>query len=66
MIEILFSASEHEAGRQPVWDFVKANFDAIIARMPREATGEAPFLALGGIVGLFAGPAVVHWYLNTL
>jgi leader peptidase (prepilin peptidase)/N-methyltransferase len=26
----------------------------------------APFLALGGIVGLFAGPAIVHWYLHTL
>jgi prepilin signal peptidase PulO-like enzyme (type II secretory pathway) len=24
----------------------------------------APFLALGGIVALFAGPAVVHWYLQ--
>jgi leader peptidase (prepilin peptidase)/N-methyltransferase len=26
----------------------------------------APFLALGGVVGLFAGPAIVHWYLQTL
>ena len=26
----------------------------------------APFLAFGGIVGLFAGPAVVHWYLHSL
>jgi leader peptidase (prepilin peptidase)/N-methyltransferase len=26
----------------------------------------APFLAFGGIVALFAGPAVVHWYLHTL
>jgi leader peptidase (prepilin peptidase) / N-methyltransferase len=26
----------------------------------------APFLALGGVVALFAGPAVVHWYLHTL
>jgi len=26
----------------------------------------APFLALGGIVALFAGPAIVHWYLHTL
>jgi leader peptidase (prepilin peptidase) / N-methyltransferase len=23
-----------------------------------------PFLALGGIIGLFAGPAIVHWYLH--
>lgn len=26
----------------------------------------APFLALGGVVALFAGPAVVHWYLHLL
>jgi leader peptidase (prepilin peptidase)/N-methyltransferase len=24
-----------------------------------------PFLALGGLVGLFAGPAIVDWYLST-
>jgi leader peptidase (prepilin peptidase) / N-methyltransferase len=23
-----------------------------------------PFLAIGGLVGLFVGPAIVHWYLN--
>jgi len=23
-----------------------------------------PFLALGGVIGLFAGPAIVHWYLH--
>ena len=23
-----------------------------------------PFLALGGVVGLLAGPAIVHWYLQ--
>jgi leader peptidase (prepilin peptidase) / N-methyltransferase len=26
----------------------------------------APFLALGGVVALFVGPAIVHWYLHTL
>ena len=26
----------------------------------------APFLALGGVVALFAGNAVVHWYLTSL
>jgi leader peptidase (prepilin peptidase)/N-methyltransferase len=26
----------------------------------------APFLAFGGVVALFAGPTVVHWYLHTL
>jgi leader peptidase (prepilin peptidase)/N-methyltransferase len=25
-----------------------------------------PFLALGGIVGLLAGPALLHWYLHAL
>jgi leader peptidase (prepilin peptidase) / N-methyltransferase len=25
-----------------------------------------PFMALGGLVGLFAGPAIVDWYLRTL
>jgi leader peptidase (prepilin peptidase)/N-methyltransferase len=25
-----------------------------------------PFLALGGIVALLAGPAIVHWYLHTM
>jgi leader peptidase (prepilin peptidase) / N-methyltransferase len=23
-----------------------------------------PFLAIGGVVGLFAGPAIIHWYLH--
>jgi leader peptidase (prepilin peptidase)/N-methyltransferase len=23
-----------------------------------------PFLAIGGVIGLFAGPAIVHWYLH--
>ncbi|MEP6995715.1 MAG: M1 family metallopeptidase [Acidobacteriota bacterium] len=44
---ILFSAARSQAGREPVWEFVKANFDPIIARMPRESTGEAPFVAAG-------------------
>src|SRR5205085_9711011 len=25
-----------------------------------------PFLALGGIVALLAGPSIVHWYLHSL
>ena len=24
-----------------------------------------PFLALGGVVAIFAGPSIVHWYLHT-
>jgi leader peptidase (prepilin peptidase) / N-methyltransferase len=23
-----------------------------------------PFLAFGGLIALFAGPAIVHWYLH--
>jgi leader peptidase (prepilin peptidase)/N-methyltransferase len=26
----------------------------------------APFLALGGVVALFAGNHIVHWYLHSL
>ncbi len=25
-----------------------------------------PFLALGGVIALFAGPAIVHWYLHSM
>jgi len=24
-----------------------------------------PFLALGGVVALLAGPTIIHWYLHT-
>ena len=42
---------------------------AVIARVGVEkgrktAVPFGPFLALGGIVGLFAGPAIIHWYLH--
>jgi leader peptidase (prepilin peptidase) / N-methyltransferase len=42
---------------------------AVMARVGVEkgrktAVPFGPFLALGGIVGLFAGPAIVHWYLH--
>jgi leader peptidase (prepilin peptidase) / N-methyltransferase len=35
-----------------------------IERGRKTAVPFGPFLALGGLVGLFAGPAIVHWYLN--
>ena len=42
---------------------------AILAREGAAARKRAipfgPFLALGGLVGLFAGPALVDWYLGT-
>ncbi|HEX4805034.1 MAG TPA: prepilin peptidase [Conexibacter sp.] len=45
-----------------------------IAVMARRGVGEGrktaipfgPFLALGGVVALLAGPAIVHWYLSTV
>jgi len=44
---------------------------AIMARLGvqqgrKTAVPFGPFLALGGIVGLLAGPAIVHWYLHTM
>jgi leader peptidase (prepilin peptidase) / N-methyltransferase len=43
---------------------------AIIARKGAQegrktAIPFGPYLAFGGIVGLFAGGAIVEWYLNT-
>jgi leader peptidase (prepilin peptidase)/N-methyltransferase len=42
---------------------------AVIARVGVEkgrktAVPFGPFLAIGGLIGLFAGPAIVHWYLH--
>jgi leader peptidase (prepilin peptidase) / N-methyltransferase len=31
----------------------------------KQAVPFGPFLALGGLVGLFAGPEIVDWYLDT-
>jgi leader peptidase (prepilin peptidase) / N-methyltransferase len=43
---------------------------ALIARHGSAARNRAiplaPFLALGGLVGLSAGPAIVRWYLTSL
>ncbi len=41
---ILFAETRWEDNRQLVWDFLKANFDAIVGRLPREITGFVPFL----------------------
>jgi leader peptidase (prepilin peptidase) / N-methyltransferase len=32
----------------------------------KTAVAFGPFLALGGVIGLFAGPAIVHWYLHSM
>jgi alanyl aminopeptidase len=42
---ILFSAGAWDESRQVLWEFVKANYDAIVARLPREATGVMPYFA---------------------
>lgn len=41
---ILFAATRWDDNRQLVWDFTKANYEAIVARLPREITGFVPFL----------------------
>jgi leader peptidase (prepilin peptidase)/N-methyltransferase len=35
-----------------------------VERGRKTAVPFGPFLALGGVIGLFAGPAIVHWYLH--
>ena len=42
--EIFFAALQFEGNRRLVWDFFTANYDAIVAKMPREITGFLPFL----------------------
>jgi leader peptidase (prepilin peptidase)/N-methyltransferase len=37
-----------------------------VQRGRKTAVPFGPFLALGGIIGLLAGPAIVHWYLHTM
>jgi leader peptidase (prepilin peptidase)/N-methyltransferase len=36
-----------------------------VERGRKTAVPFGPFLALGGIVGLLAGPTIVHWYLHS-
>jgi leader peptidase (prepilin peptidase) / N-methyltransferase len=35
-----------------------------VARGRKTAMPFGPFLAIGAVIALFAGPAIVHWYLN--
>lgn len=37
-----------------------------VAEGRKTAVPFGPFLALGGLVGLLAGPAIVHWYINAV
>ena len=41
----LFAGLGTNLGRATLWDFTKANFDAIVARMPRETTGGIAYVA---------------------
>jgi alanyl aminopeptidase len=44
---ILFSARRWAGGRQITWDFVKANYDAVLARLPREIADFLPGVGSG-------------------
>ena len=35
-----------------------------VAQGRKTAVPFGPFLAVGGLVGLLAGPAIVHWYMH--
>jgi leader peptidase (prepilin peptidase)/N-methyltransferase len=37
-----------------------------VARGRKTALPFGPFLALGGVIALLAGPAIMHWYLHTV
>src|SRR5437868_5996865 len=37
-----------------------------VAEGRKTAVPFGPFLALGGVVALLAGPPIVHWYLHSL
>jgi cytosol alanyl aminopeptidase len=40
---LLYATTRWEQSRQILWDFVKANYDAIVGRLPREVTGVMPY-----------------------
>jgi len=44
---VIFSALQSEKGRAVLWDFLKENYDAVVARAPRESQGQIPSLASG-------------------
>ena len=44
---ILFAAGRVEPGRQITWDFVKAHYDAVVERLPREISGFMPLAGAG-------------------
>jgi alanyl aminopeptidase len=44
---VFFQAIQTPEGQRVAWEFLQANYDAIVARMPREATGTLPYFASG-------------------
>ncbi len=44
---ILYTSLDTPAGREATWQFMKAHYDALVARMPREATGILPLFGSG-------------------
>jgi alanyl aminopeptidase len=46
-VTAIYSALGTDAGRATLWDFVTANFDAVVTRMPRETTGGITYVASG-------------------
>ena len=44
---VLAAAADDPDARPLAWDFLKQNFDAVVAKMPREATGNLPSYAAG-------------------
>jgi alanyl aminopeptidase len=44
---MFFVVRAEETGLQASWKFLQANYDGILAKFPREATGFAPYFAEG-------------------
>ena len=45
--EILFGTQRWESSRQITWNFVRAHYDAVVARLPREILGFLPVVGAG-------------------
>ncbi len=44
---MFFAALEEDTGSLVGWKFLTENYDALMAKVPREATGEAPYMGIG-------------------
>ena len=44
---IIYASLDTPEGRAATWKFLQANYDATVARMPREVTGYVPYYASG-------------------